>query len=149
MSAVLVWMVIGIGLIIFELVITNVIAVFFGIGAIVTSVALQLGLIESATSQYLMFSVISIASLLLARKKLSVWFKGDTKNQGDNESSFQTDIGARTTVIDDFDKGAGRVSLNGVQWSAYSDEPLKAGDTAWVIANEGIQLTVSRTKPAP
>lgn len=148
MSAVLVWMVIGIGLIIFELVITNVIAVFFGIGAIVTSVALQLGLIESATSQYLMFSVISIASLLLARKKLSVWFKGDTKNQGDNESNFQSDIGARTTVIDDFDNGAGRVSLNGVQWSAYSDEPLKAGDTAWVIANEGIQLTVSRTKPA-
>jgi len=149
MSAVLVWMVIGIGLIIFELVITNVIAVFFGIGAIVTSVALQLGLIESATSQYLVFSVTSIASLLLARKKLGNWFKGDTKNQGNNESSFQSDIGARTTVIDDFDNGAGRVLLNGVQWSAYCDEPLKAGDTAWVIANEGIQLTVASKQPTP
>lgn len=148
MSAVVIWMIIGIGLIIFELAITNVIAVFFGIGAIATSVALQLGLIESATAQYLVFSVVSIASLLLARKKLANWFKGGTNNRGQGESNFQTDIGARTTVIDDFSDGAGRVSLNGVQWSAYCDEALKAGDTAWVIANEGIQLTVASKKPA-
>lgn len=147
MSAVLIWMIIGIGLIVFELVITSVIAVFFGIGAIITAISLQLGLIESATSQYLMFSVVSIASLLLARKKLAHWFKGDTKYSGANDSSFQSDIGERATVIDDFDNGAGRVLINGVQWTAFCDEPLRAGDTAWVIANDGIQLTVKPQKP--
>lgn len=148
MSAVLVWMVVGIGLIIFELVITSVVAVFFGIGAIATAVLLQLGIIESSASQYLVFSVVSIASLLFARDKLASWFKGGTKGDGASETNFQSDIGERATALADFSNGAGRVTLNGVQWTAFCDEPVSEGDTVWVIANEGIQLTVSRTKPA-
>ena len=48
----------------------------------------------------------------------------------------------------DFVAGAGRVVLNGVQWDAESADELKAGDVAWVIANQGIKLTVAATKPA-
>lgn len=147
MSAVLIWMVVGIGLIVFELMITSVIAVFFGIGAIVTAMLLQIGLIESATAQYLVFSVVSIGCLLLARDKMATWFKGSSKGDGASETNFQSDIGERAIVLADFSDGAGRVTLNGVQWTAFCDEPLCEGETVWVVANEGIQLSVSKQKP--
>ncbi|MDX1492259.1 MAG: NfeD family protein [Pseudohongiellaceae bacterium] len=146
MSMILVWMVIGIGLIIFELLITSVVAVFFGIGAIVTAILLQFGLIESSASQFMVFAIVSVASLLLARDKLANWFRGGTKDKG-GDSNFQSEIGERGTAIQDFANGAGRIRLNGVEWSAFCDEPLSEGETVWVVSNNGIQLTVSPKKP--
>ena len=62
-------------------------------------------------------------------------------------SRFSEDIGSRVSVHSDFVQGAGRVVLNGVQWDAESTDTLKAGDVAWVVANHGIKLQVTATKP--
>lgn len=146
MSTAMWWMVIGIVLIVVELMITSVIAVFFGIAAIVTALLLQFGVIESLAMQYTVFAVVSIAALFFARGRLANWFKGHSKGGNVEKPSFQNDIGERVTVVDDFQRGAGKVILNGVRWNALSTEDLMAGETVWVIANEGIQLTVARDR---
>lgn len=148
MSATLLWIVLGIVLIISELLATSVVAVFFGIAAIITGLLLHLGLIESVTTQFMVFGVLSLASLFWARDNLKRWFKGYTAHSGQSKPDFQHDIGARGVVVDDFVQGSGRITLNGVRWTAFSDEDLKSGDVVWVSGNNGIELTVSRKKPA-
>ena len=143
MSAATVWIIAGIVLILSELLATSIIAVFMGIGAITVGLLLQLGLIESLAWQLTLFGLVSITSLVLARKQMKGWFGGFSTEQGESQSRFQRDIGERVTVQDNFDQGAGRVVLNGVAWNAVSDDDLKAGDVAWVVAHEGIRLTVS------
>jgi len=147
MPTAVVWIIVGIVLILSELLATSIIAVFIGIGAIVTGILLWAGIIESLTWQMLVFGVVSLSTLLLARKRLKGIFLGDSVDQGAGSMDFQKDIGERVTVQTDFQQGAGRVVLNGVAWNALSDDDLKVGDVAWVVANEGIQLTVSRNKP--
>lgn len=143
----LVWIIVGIALILSELLATSVVAVFIGLGALVTGIALWAGLIDSLAAQLLLFSLVSVASLVLARRRLKAWFGGYTTDQGENHSTFRQDIGERVSVETDFDQGSGRVILNGVAWDALSDDDLKAGEVAWVIANQGIRLTVSRQRP--
>lgn len=147
MTAALLWILVGIVLIITELLVTGIVAVFFGIAAIITGLLLQIGLIEGLALQYASFGIISIATLVLARQRLTRWFKGNTKDRSEESPSFRQDIGERAVVIDDFRQGSGRVTLNGVSWTASSEEELKAGEPVWVIANEGIRLTVSRERP--
>lgn len=147
MPAALIWIITGIVLILSELLATSIVAVFLGIGALVTGVLLWLGVIESLALQMLVFGVVSIATLVLARKRMKAWFGGYSSDQGEGHTQFRQDIGERVTVQNDFVQGAGRVILNGVAWDALSDDELKAGDVAWVVANEGIRLTVSRDKP--
>ncbi|PTB85609.1 peptidase, partial [Pseudidiomarina aestuarii] len=50
MSVALIWIIIGVLLILSELLLTSVIAVFLGIGAIVTGLLLNWGLIDSSAS---------------------------------------------------------------------------------------------------
>lgn len=147
MSAALVWIIIGVVLIITELMATSIIAVFLGIGAIVTGLLLQAGIIESTAAQYLVFSIVSLIMLLTARGKMTRWFHGFTADRGEHGTVFTKDLGERVTVHSDFNQGAGRVILNGVQWDARSEEDLKQGDVAYVIKNEGIHLTVASRKP--
>ncbi|WP_108124147.1 NfeD family protein [Saccharospirillum mangrovi] len=144
----LIWIVVGILLILSELLATSVVAVFIGLGALVTGLALWAGVIQSLAWQLIVFSVVSLGTLILARRRLKAWFGGFTANQGENHSAFRQDIGERVIVETDFAQGAGRVILNGVAWDALSDDDLKAGDIAWVVSNEGIRLTVSRNRPA-
>ena len=147
MSAALIWIVVGLVLIVSELLLTSVVAVFFGIAAIITGLLLQLGIIESMAAQFTVFAVVSLASLLLARGKFQRWFRGYTADSSESKPDFQHDIGERGIVVDDFVQGIGRITLNGVRWKAFSDEALKAGDNVWVVSNNGIELTVTRHKP--
>lgn len=142
------WIIVGIVLILSELLATSIIAVFFGIAAIVVGLLLNVGVISSYSNQFLVFGVLSLALLFGVRGHFKRWFVGYTADSSEQPSRFSEDIGSRVTVYSDFVAGAGRVVLNGVQWDAESADELKAGDVAWVIANQGIKLTVAATKPA-
>lgn len=141
------WIVAGIVLILSELLATSIVAVFFGIAAIIVGLLLNFGLIESYSLQFLLFGVLSLLLLFSARGRFKRWFVGYTADSGEHPSRLANDIGSRVTVYADFSQGAGRVVLNGVQWDAQSTDLLKAGDVAWVVANQGIKLVVSATKP--
>lgn len=146
MSIALIWIVVGVLLIVSELLLTSVVAVFLGVGAIVTGLLLHWGLIDDIAIQFAVFGTVSLVSLMLARGRIKQWFTGYTADNDEAKPNFQRDIGARVTVVKTFKHGAGRVLLNGVQWDAFSEDDLHEGDTAWVVANEGIQLTVQKQR---
>ncbi|MBR9906612.1 MAG: NfeD family protein [Gammaproteobacteria bacterium] len=146
MSIALIWIVIGVLLIVSELLLTSVVAVFLGIGAIVTGLLLHWGVIDDIAIQFAVFGTVSLLSLVFARGRIKQWFTGYTADSDESKPNFQRDIGARVTVVKTFKHGAGRVVLNGVQWDAFSEDDLQQGDTAWVVANEGIQLTVQKQR---
>lgn len=147
MSIAMMWIVAGIVLILSELLLTSVVAVFLGVGAIVTGLLVHWQIIDQSATQFAVFGVVSLVLLFTARGQIKRWFSGYSDADHEGKPNFQRDIGARVTVSHDFNHGAGRVTLNGVQWDAFSADELKAGDTAWVIANEGIQLTVAAQPP--
>jgi len=141
-----IWIIVGIVLILSELMATSIVAVFFGIAAIIVGLLLNIGLIESYSMQYLLFGVLSLALLFTARGRCKRWFVGYTADNTEQQTRLADDIGRRVTVHSDFNHGAGRVILNGVQWDAESADELKAGDVAFVVANHGIKLVVSASK---
>ena len=143
MTPSLVWIILGIFLILSELVATSIVAVFLGLGALATGALLYLGIINSLTLQLLVFSGISLLSLVIARRRLKTLFVGDTIQKNQHSDFLQQAIGQRVKVVTSFEQGAGRVELNGVQWTAYSEEALSSGDTAWITHNEGIALYVT------
>ena len=147
MSTTMIWIIIGVLLILTELMATSIVAVFLGLAAIVVGILLHFGLIESASMQYSVFGIVSLLLLFTARGRFKSWFVGYTADSDTQPSSFSQDIGDRVTVLLDFQQGQGRVVLNGVQWDAHSNDTLKAGDVAWVIANKGIHLEVAANKP--
>lgn len=147
MGVAVIWITIGVLLILSELIATSVVAVFFGVAAIVVGLLVQFGWIEAASLQFLLFGVISLVLLFTARGRCKRWFVGYTADNNEQPSKLKQDIGNRVVVHSDFTQGAGRVVLNGVQWDARSDDLLHAGEVAWVVDNDGIHLKVSATKP--
>jgi len=146
MTPPLVWIILGISLILSELVATSIIAVFLGLGALATGTLLYLEIINSLPLQLLVFSAVSLLSLMLARRRLKALFVGDTIKKNQHSDFLQQAIGQRAKVVTSFEQGTGRVELNGVQWTAYSEEALNPGDTAWITHNEGIALYVTSKK---
>lgn len=148
MSVAIIWITIGVLLILSELMATSIVAVFFGVAAIIVGLLVQFGWVESASIQFLFFGVISLALLFTARGRCKRWFVGHTIDNNEQPSNLCHDIGNRVVAHSDFAQGTGRVVLNGVQWDARSNDPLKAGDVAWVVDNDGINLRVSVIKPS-
>lgn len=146
MTPALIWIILGIFLILSELIATSIVAVFLGLGALATGALLYLGTINSLAIQLWVFSGISLLSLLIARRRLKQFFVGGTIKKNQQSDFLQEAIGQRVKVVTSFNQGAGRVELNGVQWTAYSEEVLSQGDTAWITHNEGIELYVASKK---
>jgi inner membrane protein len=143
------WLVLGFLLLISEVVAPGVVAVFFGVGALVVGVLTYFGVIESLPAQLLWFALISLAALFGLRKHFKRYLMGDVSNKADPGPDRGDLVGARVLVLTDFNQGGGRIQLNGAKWDAESDDPLKAGDSAWVVSNKGILLTVSAQRPVP
>lgn len=147
MTPALVWMLLGMLLILSELLATSVIAVFLGLGALATSFLLYWGWIEDLSWQFVVFSGVSLLTLLVARRRLQALFVGRTLRNNQPSEFLQQALGKRVEVVTTFQQGKGRVRLNGVDWTAYSDEDLVAGSVAWVSYNQGIDLYVTSTRP--
>ncbi len=142
------WLILGALLVLSEFFATGLVAIFFGVGALLVGLATWLGLISSPAEQILMFSVFSIGTLLLAREKVKVWFRGNVSQRWDGDRDVLASRGERVTVVAAFRQGIGKVRLSGVEWKAECDQDdLKPGDTAWVVGHHGITLQVSSNRP--
>lgn len=142
------WMILGALLVLSEFFITGIVAIFFGIGAILVGIATAVGLVSAPAEQIVLFAVLSVASLLLAREKVEVWFRGNVSDRWEGDQDPVSARGARVLVTEPFDQGVGKVRLNGVEWKAECDSgEFQAGDTVWVVGHRGITLLVSPEKP--
>ncbi len=142
------WLILGALLVLSEFFATGVVALFFGIGAILVGVLTAVGLLDSLPEQVIVFAVLSVGSLLFAREKIRVWFRGNVSDRWDGDRDLVAARGERVTVTRSFREGVGQVRLSGAEWKAECDSgELSKGDTAWVVGHRGITLLVSAERP--
>ena len=143
-SAVLVWFFIGFLLIITELVMPGFIVIFFGVGAWVTCLLLELGLVHSFNAQLIVFLLASGASLLIFRKQGKNLFDGKKSGKLGPFESLDDYIGKRAIVVEAIKPGDpnGKVEFNGTLWSAESAETIPAGTPVEIIKRENLTLVV-------
>jgi membrane protein implicated in regulation of membrane protease activity len=114
--------------------------IFFGFAAIVVALAASTGLAEPSWSQWLLFSVLAVVSLLLFRNPLM-----RKLNLGAGAPDIDTLAGETGTALEDMGAGAnGRVELRGTTWSARntSSTPLARGHRCVVVRAERLTLLV-------
>ncbi|MEE4305003.1 MAG: NfeD family protein [Wenzhouxiangella sp.] len=142
------WLILGALLVLSEFFITGIVAIFFGAGAILVGIATAIGLLDSLPEQVISFAVLSVGSLLFARERIKVWFRGNVSDRWDGDKDLIATRGERVTVTRSFSEGVGQVRLSGVDWKAECEDGEPAeGDTAWVVGHRGITLLVSATRP--
>ncbi|MBL8071532.1 MAG: NfeD family protein [Nitrospira sp.] len=114
---------------------------FFGIGALVVGALVGLGVIQSEWVSWLLFSVFSVASLVILRPPLRRLMTADRGNV----SSVDTMGGETAIVLDDLPPGAtGKAECRGSTWNAHNagDKPLLKGQRSRVERVDGITLWI-------
>ena len=138
------WLIAAVILLVLEFVIPGVLIIFFSFGALI--VMLLTWVLPSLTLdlQLIIFLIVSVLSLILLRRQLKKVFHG-RKTGSANYDENDAIIGKTVTVtVDITPKSAGRVSLNGTEWTAESAAECKAGERVIITGRESLVLTVKK-----
>ncbi len=112
---------------------------FFGVGAILTGVVASTGAATGAVSQWFIFTVVSVLSLLLFRGRVQAMVEPVTRPPIDSL------VGEIAFPVESMPAGAvGRVALRGSNWEARNEghTPLGANQRCRVTRVSGLQLGV-------
>jgi membrane protein implicated in regulation of membrane protease activity len=135
-----VWLLAGLGLLGFELLTPGgFFILFFGLGALIVGALAGLGLTEPVWLQWLLFSLLSVGSLLLFRRRLLAWL------QSPEARAAVGLVGDVAVLLDDVPPGAvGKAELRGTAWSVRHDGPetLARGRRCRVERVDGLTLHV-------
>jgi membrane protein implicated in regulation of membrane protease activity len=135
------WLVLGLVLVALEMAASGgFYIIFFGIAAIVVAVLMMLGLAGPTWVQVLLFSILSIASLLLFRNPIM-----RRLNLNAGAPDIDTLAGETGTVLEEMSPGApGRVEVRGTTWSARNAGPilLPRGQRCVVVRADRLTLLV-------
>jgi membrane protein implicated in regulation of membrane protease activity len=135
------WLVLGLLLVVAEMTGSGgFYLMFFGAGALVVGILAALHLAGPVWSQILLFSVVSIVSLLLFRNRVLHWFQKEPPRP-----RVDPIIGELAMAVDEFPAGGvGRVELRGTSWSARNStlQTLARGARCRVVRVEGLMLHI-------
>ncbi|MBK8275559.1 MAG: NfeD family protein [Nitrospira sp.] len=112
---------------------------FFGIAALVVGALAGLGMVQVVWLEWLLFSILAIASLLLFRGPLVRMTKQTPTHVVD------TMVGEIAVLLDDLPPGQmGKAELRGTTWGTRNDglAPLAKGQRALVVKVDGLMLWV-------
>lgn len=112
---------------------------FFGIAALVVGALAGLGIVQIVWLEWLLFSILAIASLLLFRRPLLRMTKQTPTHVVD------TMVGETAVLLDDLPPGqTGKAELRGTTWGTRNDgiAPLAKGQRAIVVKVDGLMLWV-------
>jgi membrane protein implicated in regulation of membrane protease activity len=133
------WLAVGLVLVALEMAASGgFYVIFFGIAALLIGGLHLADLAGPAWFQFLLFSVLSIASLVLFRSPMMRWLKLD--QPGRDVDSL---VGEVATPLDDIVPGAvGRAELRGTVWSARNESPLAIikGQRCRVVRIDGLMI---------
>ncbi|HJW68923.1 MAG TPA: NfeD family protein [Candidatus Binatia bacterium] len=133
-----VWLLVGLGLLGFEMLTPGgFFILFFGLGALVVGALAGLGLTEPVWLQWLLFSLLSVGSLLLFRRRLLAWL------QSPEATAVASPIGDVAVLLANLPPGAvGKAELRGTAWSVRHDGPetLARGRRCRVDRVDGLTL---------
>jgi membrane protein implicated in regulation of membrane protease activity len=116
---------------------------FFGAGAIVVGTLVGVGVDASVSLQWLLFSIFSVATLLLFRQKLVALL--ESKNTNVRTGDLDSLVGEVVTLTDNLAPNAiGKAEGRGSSWTVVngSSEPLSKGQRCRVYLMEGLTLWV-------
>jgi len=136
------WLVLGLVLVALEVASSGgFYIIFFGVAAVAVSLLAATELAAQAWIQWLLFSVLSVVSLLVFRNPLM-----RKLNLGAGAADIDTLAGETGTALEDMGAGAnGRVELRGTTWSARNvgEALLASGQRCRVVAVEGLTLDIT------
>jgi membrane protein implicated in regulation of membrane protease activity len=135
------WLVLGLLLAIAELAASGGFYVlFFGVGALLVGLLTAAGLAGPIWMQFLLFTVLSILSLVVFRRRLLK--KVQREPQRPEVDTLIGEVGAAISTI--VPGEIGQVELRGALWSAKNDAlmPLPSGARCRVLSVEGLMLHV-------
>jgi membrane protein implicated in regulation of membrane protease activity len=135
------WLLLGLLLAIFELAASGGFYVlFFGVGAILVGVLVAAGLGGPVSMQFVLFTALSIVSLVVFRRRLL-----KTVQREPQSPPIDTLVGEVGAAVGTIVPGeVGQVELRGSLWTARNDAqmPLPSGARCRVIGVEGFTLHV-------
>ncbi len=139
LSPELLWFSCGVVLIFLEFAVPGVILVFFGAGAILTSLLTWAGILPGMVGQVTVFGVSSLVLLFGLRKYASRFFKGDSTEEKDDEYA-----GKLARVTREIYPGSieGKVFFEGTDWRADSSVTIPAGSSVRITGKRNITLIV-------
>ena len=133
------WLAVGLILVALEMAASGgFYVIFFGIAALVIGGLHMVDMAGPAWVQFLLFSVLSIASLVFFRSPMMKWLQLD--QPGRDVDSL---VGQIATPIDDIVPGAvGRAELRGTVWSARNQSQLAIikGQRCKVVRVDGLMI---------
>ena len=135
------WLVLGLILVVAEMATAGgFYIIFFGIGSLIVGVLAAFGLAGPLWMQFLLFTVISVGSLVLFRGRLLAMFQPDPQ-----APTVDALVGEVAVAAEDVAPGAmGRVELRGAAWSARNDAGVAVarGARCRVTRVEGLTLHI-------
>jgi membrane protein implicated in regulation of membrane protease activity len=135
------WLVLGLVLAVAEMATAGgFYIIFFGVGALVVGVMAGFGAAGPVWMQVLLFTVVSVGSLVLFRGRLLKSFQPEPQ-----APSVDALVGEIAIAAEDVAAGAvGRVELRGTAWSARNDAPasIVRGTRCRVVRVDGLTLHV-------
>lgn len=135
------WLVIGLILIGLEMAASGgFYVIFFGVAAVAIGGLHLFGAAGPAWFQFLLFSVISVASLLLFRKPILRWLEVDTPG-----TEVDSLVGETAIPLERIEVGAvGRAELRGTVWSARNTDtvPLAQGQRCTVASVDRLMIFI-------
>jgi len=137
------WLVLGLGLLVLELVVPAMFFLWLGVSALVTALVLYLFPEISWQVQFLLFSVLSVASILLSRRFFSNK-QIDTELPNLNRRGQQY-VGRVFTLVEPITNGYGKISVDDSQWRV-TGPALEKGAKVKVTAARGSVFEVEAVK---
>ncbi len=138
----LIWIVVGLALIVVEFFISGFVVIFFGIAALVTGLALWMGMSAEHGIPFIVFAVIAVGLLAVLRTRFKSWFVGTTLS-ADADDDF---VGHEAKIESGFEVGQpnrGKVSYRGTAWDARSTHgPIAPGTVVRITARHSMVLEV-------
>ncbi len=139
---VMTWIILFVIFLIIELVTMGLTTIWFAGGALVSFVAGMLG--AGLILQIILFFVASIALLIFTRPLATKYF-----NKVRIKTNAESLIGQTALVTEEIDnlKGAGKVMVQGMEWTARAandEELIGYGSKIKIDAIEGVKLIVSK-----
>jgi membrane protein implicated in regulation of membrane protease activity len=135
-----IWLLAGLALLGFEMLTPGgLFTIFFGVSAVVVGILTRLGIAGPPWVQWILFSALSIVSLLLLRKPLLEWLQRREVKRPDVDSL----LGETAVILEPVPvRGVGKAELRGTSWSARSegDATIPAGTRCRVQRVDGLTL---------
>lgn len=133
------WLVALIAFVVIECISYQLMSIWMAVGAL--SALISYGLGADFVVQFVIFIVVSVVLIILTRPFVNRFL--NSKNEKTNVDNL---IGKKSVVLSEIDniKGIGTIKLNGIEWSARSDDGqiIEVGKVVSVVRVEGVKVIV-------